>query len=45
MKASEVESLSFRKEKPAEEEAEGPVTHPRYLWGLFYLYIYIYIYI
>ena len=34
MKASEVESLSFRKEKPAEEEAEGPITHPRYLWGL-----------
>ena len=33
MKASEVESLSFRKEKLAEEEAEGPITHPRYFMG------------
>ena len=26
--------MSLRKEKPVEEEAEGPITHPRYSWGL-----------
>ena len=31
MKAKEVESFSFRKE---EGEGEGPITEPRYLWGL-----------
>ena len=31
---TDVESFSFRKEKPAEEEAEGPITDPRHLWGL-----------
>ena len=34
MEDTDVESFSFRKEKPAEEEAEGPITDPRYLWGL-----------
>ena len=34
MKAEEVKSSSFEKEKPAEEEGEGPITEPRYLWGL-----------
>ena len=33
-KAKEVESFSFRKEKPDREEGEGPITEPRYLWGL-----------
>ena len=34
MKAEKVESLSFKKKKPAEEEGKGPITKPRYLWGL-----------
>ena len=34
MKTKEVESFSFRKGKPAEEEGVGPITEPRYLWGL-----------
>ena len=34
MEDTDVGSFSFRKEKPAEEEAEGPITDPRYLWGL-----------
>ena len=34
MKAKEVESFSFRKEKPAEEKGEGSITELRYLWGL-----------
>ena len=34
MEDTDVESFSLRKEKPAEEEAEGRITDPRYLWGL-----------
>ena len=31
---SKEESLSWRKSKPADEEAEGPMTEPRYFWGM-----------
>ena len=35
MKAKEeVESFSFRKKKPAEEEGEELITEPRCFWGL-----------
>ena len=34
MDDKDVDNFSFKKEKPAEEEAEWPITEPRYLWGL-----------
>ena len=31
---SKEDIMSWRKSKPADEEAEGPMTEPRYSWGL-----------